>query len=310
MIALRWLVLALIEGGAKSEAAARLFFEIRSMQYWLGVKEAGGMPRPRPLRVLAYHAIRDLADAPVVKSYAVPPELFGRHLNLLRRAGFSFVSADEFLHFLYEGGGLPRRPLLLTFDDGYEELLDVVLPMLKERAIPAVVFAVSGFVGGTNAWDEAIGAPRLRLLDANGLRELARAGVEIGAHSRTHRPLTRVSEEELSGEVAGSVSDLEAGGLRRPRMFAYPEGEYDLKAREATKRAGLKAAFTVRAGRVRPGLSPYEIPRIEIMREDRGLGFLWKVITAGGLRSPKGGFRFPRPRQVSQLPSAFTDLKR
>jgi peptidoglycan/xylan/chitin deacetylase (PgdA/CDA1 family)/glycosyltransferase involved in cell wall biosynthesis len=307
MIAFRWLVLTLVERGAQSAAAARLFFELRSMEYWRGVSEAGGMPRPRPLRVLAYHAIKDLAEAPVVESYAVPPELFCRQLDLLRRAGFQFVSADEFLHFLHEGGGLPRRPLLLTFDDCYAELLDVVMPLLKERAIPAVAFAVSGLIGRTNQWDEAIGAPRLQLADASGLRELAGQGIEIGAHSRTHRPLTRISDDEISDEVMGSVADLEAAGLARPRMFAYPEGENNLKAQRAAAAAGLKAAFTVIAGLVRPGQDPYQVPRIEILRADAGLKFLWKVALAGRTAKLINSLRFMshvrrrRPSKTSRL---------
>jgi peptidoglycan/xylan/chitin deacetylase (PgdA/CDA1 family)/glycosyltransferase involved in cell wall biosynthesis len=278
LAALGWLAITLMERGGQTAALARLFFEVRSLEYWTGVQEAGGMPRPRPLRVLAYHAIKDLLGAPVVESYGVPPDLFRRHLDALRWAGFQFVSADEFLHFLHSGGGLPRRPLLLTFDDGYADLLDVVLPLLKERNIRAVVFAVSRRLGGTNEWDEAIGGPRLQLLDVDGLKQLAEAGVEIGGHSRTHRPLTRVPDEELLEEIAGSVEDLKAAGLNRPRLFAYPEGEQDRRVQHATRQAGLQAAFTVIAGRAQPGCDPYQVPRIEIMREDSGWKFLWKVI--------------------------------
>jgi peptidoglycan/xylan/chitin deacetylase (PgdA/CDA1 family)/GT2 family glycosyltransferase len=278
LAALGWLAVTLMERGVQTAALARLFFEVRALEYWTGVREGGGMPRPRPLRVLAYHAIKDLVGAPVVESYGVPPDLFRRQLDALQWAGFQFVSGDEFLHFLHSGGGLPRRPLLLTFDDGYAELLDVVLPLLTERNIRAVVFAVSGRLGGTNEWDEAIGGPRLQLLDIDGLKQLAQAGVEIGGHSRTHRPLTRVPDEELLEEIAGSVEDLEAAGLNRPRLFAYPQGEQDRRVQQATRQAGLQAAFTVIAARTQPGCDPYQVPRIEIMREDSGWKFLWKVI--------------------------------
>jgi len=292
MAVLRSLAIALVERGAQGPLTARFFFEIRAMEYWRGVRGAGGLPRPCPLRVLAYHAINDLAGAPVVEPYGVPPKTFRHQLKTLQRAGFRFISADEFLHFLHRGGGLPRHPLLLTFDDGYQELLDFALPMLKERRIPAVVFAVSGRLGGTNEWDEACGAPRLRLLDLNGLRELAQAGVEIGAHSRTHRPLSSLPDEELADEVAGSVADLEASGLDRPRLFAYPEGDYDERTVRAVGDAGLQAGFTVVPGRVRPGNDPYQIPRIEILRRDVGWRFLWKVMTAGRLTWRPWGLGF------------------
>jgi len=278
---LRRLAIALVEHGVRHRFAGRLFFQVRAAEYWRGVHEAGGLPRPRRLRVLAYHAIRDLDGSPAVGPYAVPPASFRRHLDALHRLGFHFISADELLHFLAGGAGLPRRPVLLTFDDGYADLLTEVLPLLQEKRIPAVAFAVSGRVGRTNEWDEAIGAPTLRLLDWSGLHKLAASGVEIGAHSRTHRALNRLTEQEMIDELAGSRADLEAGGLVRPRMFAYPEGEYDTRVVRAAKTAGIQAAFTVKPGVVESGDDPHQIPRIEILRADTGWRFLWKVIRCG-----------------------------
>lgn len=278
------LAVAVVERNIRHPAAVRFFFEVRAAEYWRGVQEAGGMPRPRAVRVLAYHAIRDLPEAPVIGRYAVPAESFRRHLQLLRKAGFNFISSDEFVRFLTTGAGLPRRPVLLTFDDAYEDLKTEVAPVLKKQRIPAVVFAVSGRVGGTNEWDECIGAPRLPLLDVSSLRTLAESGMEIGAHSRTHRALNRLSDEELRQEAAGSVEELKQAGLRRPRLFAYPEGEYNERVVRELDAAGIQAAFTVIPGVVEPGNDPYQVPRIEIWRTDIGWKFLWKVVRAGFLR--------------------------
>jgi glycosyltransferase involved in cell wall biosynthesis/peptidoglycan/xylan/chitin deacetylase (PgdA/CDA1 family) len=281
---LRWLVFALTDRGRQDAITARLLYTAKDIEYWNGVREAGGVPCVRAVRVLAYHAIADLVGASVLESYAVPPDVFRRQLDTLQRAGCKFVSADEFLRFLQGRGGMPRRALLLTFDDCYQDLLDVVSPILEERRIPAIAFAVSGFLGLTNVWDEAIGAPRLRLLNEEGLRKLAAGGVEIGAHSRSHRPLTSSSSDELSEEIAGSIDDLENIGLNRPRLFAYPYGDWDEKVQRAIQKADLEAAFTVDRGIVRSGQSPYNVPRIEILRQDVGWKFLWKLATAGWSR--------------------------
>jgi peptidoglycan/xylan/chitin deacetylase (PgdA/CDA1 family)/GT2 family glycosyltransferase len=275
MAALRWLASTLVESGTQSEVAFKFVSEVRAIEYWRGVLEAGDIPRLRPSRVLAYHAIGE-----PLGPYGMPYEQFRGQLDALQHAGFQFVSADEFLTSLRGVGGLPRRPVMLTFDDAYKDLAETVLPLLKERGIPAVVFAVSGLLGGTNKWDEAIGGAHLQLLDAPGLRALAQGGVEIGVHSRTHRPLTSLPDKELSEEVEGSVMDLEAAGLERPRLFAYPYGSWDERTRQAVQNAGLQAAFTTDAGRARPGQDPYLVPRIEILRGDSGWKFLWKVITA------------------------------
>jgi peptidoglycan/xylan/chitin deacetylase (PgdA/CDA1 family)/GT2 family glycosyltransferase len=278
---LRRLVLTLVHRGRQGVFTSKLFFSTKRVEYWRGVREAGGIPERRTARVLAYHAVADLDGAPVVGSYAVPPDAFRRQLDSLERAGFRFLHPDEFLRFLHGSGGLPRRALLLTFDDCYRDLLDVVSPILQERRIPAIGFAVSGCLGGTNVWDATIGAPQVPLLNADGLRQLTAKGFEIGAHSRTHRSLPPLSAADLDQEIAGSVEDLEKIGLRRPRLFAYPYGESDYKIHAVIRKADLQAAFLVLPGVVRAGHDPFRIPRIEILRNDVGWKFRWKIAMAG-----------------------------
>lgn len=259
----------------------RWFRKVQEMEYWRGVQDAGGIPRATSVRVLAYHAIADLSGARIMAPYGVPPAVFRQQLNLLRKAGFQFIHPNEFAALIERKGRVPRRAVLLTFDDCYQDLLDTALPILKERGLPALAFAVSQCVGGTNAWDAHIGAAQLRLLDADGIRRLAASGVEVGAHSRTHPYLTRLSGDELQAEVAGSVEDLERLGIPRPRFFSYPHGLYDPRVENAAQRAGVEAAFTVDPGVFTDRRQPYRVRRIEIMSSDRGWRFLWKVIRAG-----------------------------
>jgi GT2 family glycosyltransferase/peptidoglycan/xylan/chitin deacetylase (PgdA/CDA1 family) len=276
----RWLAATLARRAPHSRITARVFGYVLRTQYWRGVYDAGGIPSHAGLRVLVYHAIADFPGVPVLEPYGIPPQVFERQLDLLLRLGFHFVSAEEALRSLEGRGGLPRRAVLLTFDDCYEDLLHAALPILEHRGIPAVAFAVSGHVGGSNMWDQPIGAPRLGLLDVKGLRELARQGIEIGAHSRSHCSLPGLSDSALHQEIAGSVADLEAGGLGRPRLFAYPYGEYDERVTTATSRAGLRAAFTVDPGRIGRRSVRHRLPRIEILRSDVRLRFVLKVVGA------------------------------
>ena len=257
------------------------------------------MPRRGCVRVLGYHAIADLAGTPVLEPYGMPPNEFKKQLDLLAQAGFRFIGGDEFLRFLKGQGGVPRGALLLTFDDCYKDLAEIAGPLLQERSIPALAFAVSRYVGGTNQWDVSIGAPSRPLADAAELRGLQSAGVEIGSHTRTHPALPELSTESLAGEVADSAEDLKAPAGARPRMFAYPYGEYSETVVRAVKESGYDAAFTVTPGLVRLGQDAFEVPRIEILRQDKGARFLWKVITGGGLRAVLGRLvkRLGRPSE-------------
>jgi peptidoglycan/xylan/chitin deacetylase (PgdA/CDA1 family) len=236
------------------------------------------------VRVLCYHAIADLRGARVIEQYGVPPERFQRQITQLARR-FHFVDAREFVRSL-SGAGLPRRPVLITFDDCTRDLLEVALPVLREHDAPAVAFAVSGQLGGTNVWDRKLDATELRLLDAQELGELVRADVEVGTHTRTHPMLDRLPVHEVRQEIEGSISDLEEAGLERPSLLAYPHGAFDDAAKSAAAAAGLSGAFTTRPGLMEPGGDPFAIPRIEILRRDRGPLFLLKVLTGRRLRRP------------------------
>jgi len=232
------------------------------------------------LRVLCYHSISDLSGSPVIHDYGVPPDQFRRQIEIIKQAGLTFIDSAEFLRFLREESGLSQRGVLLTFDDCYQDLLDCALPILEEQRCPAVAFAVTMRLGMTNDWDKILGAPQLPLLDANGLKILAKSGITIGSHSRTHAKLTKVSADVLYQEITGSLADLQAIGLDCPSFYAYPYGLYNENVMKAVHEAGLKSAFTVKPNLVQPGQDPYQVPRIEILRGDVGSRFLRKVLHA------------------------------
>lgn len=235
--------------------------------------------------VLAYHAIRATPNGGPFAKYAVPPGQFAAQLDLLQEAGHRFLSLSEFLTGLLGNGVLPERAILVTFDDCYEDLRSTAAPLLAERGIPAVCFAVTRRLGDTNRWDIPLGAPSVPLLDASGLLELAEYGIEVGAHSRTHPWLTALGRRDLVAEVRGSLQDLEAEGFPRPRAFAYPGGAHDDGVAAAVAEAGFAAAFTVRVGTVTKRSDPYRLPRLEVRKGDTLARFRLRLMAA----------RLPRP---------------
>jgi peptidoglycan/xylan/chitin deacetylase (PgdA/CDA1 family) len=231
----------------------------------------------KKLLVLSYHAIQDQSGDRVLAPYGVPPGLFAEHLDYLSSTGFSFVGPDALATFL-AGGDLPtKRTVLLTFDDGYEDLLAVAHDILRPRKIQAVAFAVTRMKSGTNEWDQAYGAAPMRLLTTDQLRELASLGVEIGSHSRTHREMPLLDPLEQEQEACGSADDLVAQGLPRPRFFAYPFGAADTASRAAVRKGGYVAAFGGRtAYMTRPG-DTFDLPRVVLLASDRDWRFRFKM---------------------------------
>ena len=233
------------------------------------------------MRILAYHAIADLGDDPRLAEYGVPPALFEEQLDALIGSGWSFVDLDAALAAFAGEEDLPRRALLLTFDDAYVDLLEVATSIMAARGLPGVVFAVAGQLGGTNEWDHKIRAAPLDLLDADGLRAVEAAGIEVGSHTVSHRPLTKVPEAELEEEIAGAATLLEQAGLPRPRTFSYPYGEWSPEIAAVARVAGYEASFTVEPGVVRDGADPHTLPRIEVHASDTPRRLRRKLLSAG-----------------------------
>ncbi len=266
---------------------SRFFFAARDLSYWQGVHDAGGIPRPRPVRVLCYHAIADLSDDAVLRPYGVPPARFVEHLQGLQQAGYHFVTPREFSDYLEHGTGLPRNPLLVTFDDCYADLKSAGLPILRRFGVAALAFAVSGRLGGRNEWDVAKGRKAMSLLDAAGLAEIAGQGVEIGGHSRTHPNLKKIASDIAREEIEGSRRDLEAIAGWDVRYFAYPYGAANAEVERLTRDAGYFGAFTVNSGTIDRTTDRFALPRIEVLSGDTSWGLRWKLWTARFARQPQ-----------------------
>jgi peptidoglycan/xylan/chitin deacetylase (PgdA/CDA1 family)/GT2 family glycosyltransferase len=259
----------------------RLFFAVQTMEYRRGARRAQRALRADSVVVLAFHALADLRNDPILAEYGVPPAVFAEHLDTLARGGWRFVTLEAVLGFLDGEHTLPAKSVLITFDDAYAELLNAACPVLRERGISAVVFAVAGRIGGTNDWDRPVGARTLSLLDEDGLRGVAACGVAIGSHGLTHRRLVGLTVPELQEETEGSAARLAAIGLPRPAAFSYPYGVANAESAAAVRDAGYAAAFTVDPGVVRRGADRYALPRVEVLASDTPRILMLKLATAG-----------------------------
>jgi glycosyltransferase involved in cell wall biosynthesis/peptidoglycan/xylan/chitin deacetylase (PgdA/CDA1 family) len=295
---LRAAVVALVRSGRRDTLTRRLFFGMRTVEHRRGARLARQATSTGSALVLAFHAVADLGDDPILAEYGVPPRRFAEHLDALAQRGWRFVDLDAVLAALNGRAELPERALLVTFDDAYVDLLSEAAPILAERGIPAIAFAVAGLTGGTNKWDQPLGARELRLLDADGLRALPAAGIEVGSHGMNHRQLPKLAAAEAEREIRGSAEALEALGLPRPRAFSYPHGEWNDEIAAAARESGYEVAFTVTPGRVERGCNRYALPRIEVLAGDTPTRLRLKLATARWprrLRQPL--LRLTRTRQ-------------
>ncbi len=180
----------------------------------------------RRTSVLLYHHVGPWRSG-THRGLTVSPKEFERQMRWLARRGYVGIKPADWLRWQRMGTGLPKKPIIITFDDAYADIAEYALPILRGYGFNAVVFVVTGQLGGTNTWDEAQGCGTLSLMTADQIRYWAGHGIEFGAHSRTHPDLTKLSREECLGEIAGSKDDLTALLGSPVISFAYPYGRYN-----------------------------------------------------------------------------------
>lgn len=227
------------------------------------------------LPVLLYHRVGPPRQG-TLPGLTVSPARFERHVRWLARHGFQGICPTDWLRWLREGTPLPKKPVLLTFDDAYEDTAEFALPTLRRYGFGGAVYVVTSRVGETNLWDQARGAGMLRLMNEEQIRFWAGQGIEFGAHSRTHRDLTKLSAGELEDEVAGSKKDLAALLDSPVDSFAYPYGFNNDAVRHIVRRH-FAIALTTDEGINDLLDEPHLMRRAYVAPSDPTLGIAWIV---------------------------------
>ena len=231
-----------------------------------GSRESAGPvdPAGRPLvPVLAYHAVADDPPAPI-RRWSVTPARLREHLDALRELDAHALTVTELLACYRGERPLPARPVLLTFDDGYEDFLLDALPALTAAGYPATLYVSTGLVRDERPVLHTLPG---RMLSWEQVGKVAAAGIEIGAHSHTHRELDTLSRAEAAWEVAHSRSRLQDELGQPVRTFAYPYGYSTAHVRAAVRDAGYEAAFGVRNAYSHAGEDTLALSRILVERD-------------------------------------------
>ncbi|TWT89697.1 Polysaccharide deacetylase [Pseudobythopirellula maris] len=211
-----------------------------------------GAERRWPVSVLFYHRVAD--DRP--NDWTIGRRAFRRQINWLSKR-FDLVSLAEAQRRL-AAGDCPRPTACITFDDGYADNCDYAIPLLLRNRVPFTYFvSTENMIHGLPfSHDEARGEP-LRPNTIEELRAMASAGVEIGAHTRSHAHLGRSRDHDwLVEEIAGSKCDLETRLESEVRYFAFPYGTPDTltsAALSVAREAGFHGACAAYGGYNLPG---------------------------------------------------------
>jgi peptidoglycan/xylan/chitin deacetylase (PgdA/CDA1 family) len=197
-------------------------------------------PGPSSINVplLTYHYIRVNPDRNDRMGFAlsVTPSDFAAQMDWLAQSGYHPITTEDLYAYLTGTQGLPSKPVILTFDDGYADFYSTALPILRSHGFVAVSYVVSGFVGWPGYMTKAQ------------IREADRSGMEIGSHTISHPNLANLPAGAVWTQLAQSKLFLEQVLGHPVVSFCYPSGKYTSNVASAVASAGYHDATTTRYG--------------------------------------------------------------
>jgi peptidoglycan/xylan/chitin deacetylase (PgdA/CDA1 family) len=215
----------------------------------------GSRARRMAVPILMYHVITAAPPRVANAELWVDEEVFADEMRALQAAGYTAVTLRQAWDGWQHGGPLPRKPVVVTFDDGYLSHYTHAKPVLRELGWPGVLFLTTKAIGPGG-------------LTEHQLRSLLKAGWEIDSHTLTHPDLTTLDDTALTHELSESRRELQQRLGVPADFFAYPAGRYDARVVAATAAAGYMAATTVEPGIATRRDDPFALPRVRVNASD------------------------------------------
>jgi peptidoglycan/xylan/chitin deacetylase (PgdA/CDA1 family) len=225
-----------IEAKAKAEAEAKQKVKSNRNKAQIIRKFSGSniVYNDKIIPTLMYHSI---ADGQVANSAVVPVAVFKQQMQYLKDNGYTTLSLDELYNFIQNNKPVPKKSLLLTFDDGYGDNYTNAFPILKALGFRATVFVISALTDKPGPY-----------LNSKQLKEMDKNGMSIESHTVNHEKLGELSAEKQLETLTKSKQMLEKTLNKKVKYIAYPFGSYNSNTVEEAKKAGYTMAFTTNDG--------------------------------------------------------------
>jgi peptidoglycan/xylan/chitin deacetylase (PgdA/CDA1 family) len=207
------------------------------------------------------------------RAYVVFDYAFAAQMNHLHSEGYTTISLDEFSAYHNGQISLPKKPIIITFDDGFASNYVYAFPVLKKYRMKATIFVTADRESENFKKHAATDSP----LSHEQMREMSDYGISIQSHAMTHKYLTELTPERIRWELTESKKVLEAIVGKPVRYLAIPSGAYDRTVKKLTIEAGYKAVFCMLKGSNNKKSDPFALRRLVIGR-DFGMDDFRKIL--------------------------------
>ena len=195
----------------------------------------------------------------------VPPRDFEAQMKYLKEQGYNTISLDQLMDYRTANKPLPARPIIITFDDGYEDNFRFAYPILKKYGYTATIFLVYNQIGGYNAWDAQHSvAHRIKLLSLPQIRVMQKYGISFQSHTLTHRDLTSLNAKDAQSEINISKKTLEKALGMQVNFLAYPYGRRSPITDQMVRKAGYRGSVSTMMGKNSATTDPFILKRLRV----------------------------------------------
>lgn len=229
---------------------------------WIGpVMSHFSSTHPESIRVpiLTYHYVRTVTDKKDVLGIrlSVTPTVFEEQLKTLNSEGYHSITLDDLSAAWESKFTMPSKPIILTFDDGYDDFYTNAYPLLQKYQIKATAYIVPNFLN------------KVHYMTSAQVKELSLSPlITIAAHTMNHVDLRKTNQKITMQEVLGSKTYLEKLTGKTVNHFAYPFGKYTNDTVNTVEKAGFATATTMKRGNDHTEKDRLITTRIEIIGGD------------------------------------------
>lgn len=222
--------------------------------------------------ILMYHYLGDTTDKQDTPYY-VSRNNFYRQMKYLRHGGYKSISLQQLIDGINNRSSVPKRSVVITFDDGHESFAQIGAPILESFGFTATMFIITRRIGNPS------------YLSKTSIRELGGRGFHFESHSLTHPIITRIPLEEAKTEIFDSKKELESISGRKVNFFAYRGGHYNADIIELVRQAGYFSAVCSEPGLNTKNTNLYCLKRMAIRGGDN-LGHFSKKLHGNNIWRP------------------------